>query len=375
MSELRVALIANPDNRRAGYFVEACRKFGAEPRIISWLSYLSDRDCELPEADLLRIESPGENFEVERALIALGADDCRAEGRFPCLAEGQPLSGEPGVIQFQRQWFLGFSQVLDRLSEKLQTRTALRVMNTPEDIRVMFDKIATIERLTAAGVPTPEFLGRPANYGHFIELLDLARCNRAFLKPAHGSSASGVVAFERSGSRMRATTSALLERTGSNVRLRNVLGLRRYEELAEITDLVNAVAAENAIAERWFPKASFQGKVFDLRVVVIGGSASHIVVRTSRSPITNLHLGNRRGDVEAVREYLGDARWRKALAIAEQAAAVFPQSLYMGVDLMVGTRADSYAVAEVNAFGDLLPNVFDKDGNDTYDAELKAALA
>ena len=52
-------------------------------------------------------------------------------------------------------------------------------------------------------------------------------------------------------------------------------------------------------------------------------------------------------------------------------AAQFPGTLHVGVDLMfrVGWRA--HAVAEVNAFGDLLPGVL-SDGLDTYGAQVAA---
>ena len=38
-------------------------------------------------------------------------------------------------------------------------------------------------------------------------------------------------------------------------------------------ELVNAVCKQRVHVERWLPKASFGGRVFDLRVVVIAGVA------------------------------------------------------------------------------------------------------
>ena len=43
----------------------------------------------------------------------------------------------------------------------------------------------------------------------------------------------------------------------------------------------------------------------------------------------------------------------------------------LGVDLMVGTNRRSFRIAEINAFGDLLPGVLDQ-GMDTYEAQLHA---
>jgi hypothetical protein len=113
--------------------------------------------------------------------------------------------------------------------------------------------------------------------------------------------------------------------------------------------------------------------VFDLRVVVIAGRASHVVARTSRTPLTNLHLGNARGDLPAIRAAAGEERWAAAMRTCERAAACFPGSLHVGVDLMFAPGFAEHAVAEVNAFGDLLPNLL-VDGRDTYAAEI-AALA
>lgn len=122
------------------------------------------------------------------------------------------------------------------------------------------------------------------------------------------------------------------------------------------------------------PKPVIDGRVFDLRVVVIRGRAAHIVVRTSRSPITNLHLGNARGDPERLRLKLGTAVWDEALRHCEEAAACFPRCGCTAVDLMISTNHRHCAVAEVNAFGDLIPNVTWRQMN-TYEAVLEAFIS
>src|SRR5262249_47626818 len=125
--------------------------------------------------------------------------------------------------------------------------------------------------------------------------------------------------------------------------------------------------------ERWMPKASFDGGAADLRVVVIGQQPRHIVVRLSRSPLTNLHLGNRRGDTEAFFEHAGPEVRKKVEDLCRRAAAVFPRSLYAGLDIGLSPDFRRAVVFEVNAFGDLLPDVF-HDGLDTYESEIRAVL-
>jgi glutathione synthase/RimK-type ligase-like ATP-grasp enzyme len=82
--------------------------------------------------------------------------------------------------------------------------------------------------------------------------------------------------------------------------------------------------------------------------------------------MTNLHLGARRGDVAAVRRAAGEDQWRTAMETCARAAAQFPGCLQVGVDLMFGSGWRGHAVAEVNAFGDLLPGLLNEHGRDTY---------
>jgi hypothetical protein len=188
-----------------------------------------------------------------------------------------------------------------------------------------------------------------------------------------------VLAVEASGSgRIRATTS--VELTGDG-RMFNSLTVRRYEREADIAAVVDALAPDGLHLERWLPKASQRGRAADLRVVVVAGRATHAVVRTSTSPLTNLHLGGTRGDLDAVRDAVGTAggRWPDVLAVCERAAACFPRTLCVGVDLLPAVGWRRFAVGEVNAFGDLLPRLTGLPGSgaeglDTYAAQVAAVL-
>lgn len=238
----------------------------------------------------------------------------------------------------------------------------------------MFDKARCHEIFAAANVPTPAFLGVPHSFEELMSWMEARLCHRVFLKPCHSSSASGVLALEVGARGCQAHTSVQMVREDAGVRLFNSLRLQRYTSLGEIRELVDRICRQRSVAEAWFPKAGFDGRRFDLRVVVIQGKAAHTVVRQSAGPITNLHLGNRRGDLQRLRIAMGEERWSAALEVCERAAACFPRSLYVGVDLLVAPGFRRFAVAEVNAFGDLLPNLL-HGGEDTYTAELRAFLA
>src|SRR5262245_30115982 len=70
----RLGLIGNPENRRIRDFQDAVEALGCpRPECLAYVDLL--RDAELLarfDADLLRIDSPGENEHVARALIARG---------------------------------------------------------------------------------------------------------------------------------------------------------------------------------------------------------------------------------------------------------------------------------------------------------------
>lgn len=375
-------LIANPENRRVAGFLEACRRQGFPvPVVLAWEDVLK-ADFPLEEKLLgqvwLRLDSPGENFNVERQLIALGAQAAARENRWPWLSahEAVRLMPDHGRLRWQRQWYHGWMAALRRI-ERAARSTGISTMNAPREIAVMFDKSETQSHLAAASVPVPRQLGICQDFEYLRHRMREAGLRQVFVKPCHSSSASGVVALRTDGrGRWQAVTSAVLETDGGDgakavagFRLRNSLRLQVIRKETEVAKLINALAGERLMAEEWIPKDSLAGRTYDLRVLVIGGQATHVVVRSSRSPLTNLHLGNERGDPDLLKTRLGTQRWQTAMGVAEAAARAFPRSHYAGVDLMVDVSRKRFIIAEVNAFGDLLPRVLWR-GLDTWEAEL-----
>jgi hypothetical protein len=98
--------------------------------------------------------------------------------------------------------------------------------------------------------------------------------------------------------------------------------------------------------------------------------------------MTNLHLGGARGDLETARAAIraAGADFADVLETAERAAACFPGTLCVGVDVLPATGWRRFAVGEVNAFGDLLPRLTGlpgtaAEGLDTYAAQVAAVPA
>ncbi|MBT2450184.1 STM4014 family protein [Streptomyces sp. ISL-43] len=350
----RWAVVGNPENRRVALFAQAVREAGLPaPRIVPWASVLREGGAAFDPDELVRLDSPGENTEVDRALRGLD-DPTRVEGG--------------------ARWYARFTAAVRSLAGGVR-------LDDPDELSVLFDKRTCHRTLDTAGVPVPRSPtsggGTPVRgWDDVRALMDEHGMPRVFVKLAHGSSASGIVAVETAGGgRIRATTSV---ETAEDGRLHNSLRVRRLTSERETAALVDALAPDGLHVERWWPKASLGGRAADLRVVVVAGRATHAVVRTSRSPMTNLHLGGSRGDLSAVVEAAGP-RWADALDTCERAAACFPGTLCVGVDLLPAVGWRRFAVAEVNAFGDLLPGLTGLPGSGaeglgTYAAQVAAAL-
>jgi hypothetical protein len=340
----RLTVVGTPGERRVESFAAACAAAGVPlPRVLPWTDVLSGAPLEVE--GLLRIDSPGEDAAADALL------------RGP---------GDPARVGGGARWYRALLDGLERLRPVPSTGDV-------DEIAVMFDKRACHARLLAAGVPVPAALGPVSGYRELRERMDEQRVRRVFVKPAHGSSASGVVALQTAPGRVKAVSSAVPEGDG----WRNSLRVRAYTSEPEVARLVDALAPDGLHVEHWFPKAALADRVFDLRVVVVGGEPSHAVVRTGTAPMTNLHLGGGRGDLAAVRRRVD---WSEAMAVCARAAACFPRSLMVAVDLMIGLGRRRFAVAEVNAFGDLLPGVpglpgTRAEGLDTYTAQLQAVLS
>jgi glutathione synthase/RimK-type ligase-like ATP-grasp enzyme len=247
-------------------------------------------------------------------------------------------------------------------------------MNQPGDIELMFDKSRCQDLFAGRGIPVPAGLGPARSYEEFRDRLRETGRRRVFVKLAHSSSASGVVAYATDGRRQQAVTTVEMVRREGELRLYNSRRLRCYRDDGDIAVLLDALCREGVRVEEWVPKAGLEGHVFDLRVLVMAGQVRHTVVRMSQGPMTNLHLLNRRGDLTALRARMEPAAWEAAQETCCRAAGVFPGSLHAGVDLLIAPGFRRHAVLEINAFGDLLPGVL-CDGLDTHAAEVEAVLA
>ncbi|NHN30847.1 STM4014 family protein [Paenibacillus agricola] len=269
----RLIVVGNPGNKRTALLQQARLKLGLPEAIV--ISYLDCLTVEQEPAKLarilfsccdeagrlpmIRLDSPGENFEVEIELIALGAEDAsEADGKSdtvqtsdiaeaakatqstvaagcvsPALAfatdaaryqrqahsgdayhpllhlssaasisaeQARSLLPEQGRIYEPAQWFRGWCRLLQRIKQQAEAVDPfVRWMNDPAEIALMFDKRRCHQLLSAHSVPVPPLpsvIGSIRSYEQLRDAMHAKRMHRVFIKLAYGSSASGIIAYQ-----------------------------------------------------------------------------------------------------------------------------------------------------------------------------------
>jgi hypothetical protein len=372
---LPLAVVGVPDNRRVTLLCAAAERLGLPaPRVVSWHAVLAGT-ASFRRDELVRVDSPGEDAELAR------------------LLRGQREPVDLHRVEGTRAWYAGFTTALDALHARVRANGAVPLFD-PWETAVAFDKARCSTVLAAHGVPVPRPLHGVHDYASLRRSMGMAGAEYAYVKIRHGSSASGVVAVTvpprgpavagRSAQRhatdqsdgVRAETS--VETTDGA--LYNSLRFRRYLGESKVRALIDALAPDGLHAEQGVRKLRVGGLRTDLRLVTVDGTVTHAVGRSSWLPVTNLHLGGRRRSAAEVIARCGADLWRTALSTAERAAACFPRSPCLGVDVLIDADAEHCYVAEVNAYGDLLPNLTGLPdtlgaGVDTYTAQLRALIA
>ncbi|SFR05473.1 MULTISPECIES: STM4014 family protein [unclassified Paenibacillus] len=341
---------------------------------------------QMDSGPLLRLDAPGENFEVERELIALGASDVEGDdsllpwpewtqGTGIAAAEARRLQEQHGRIWHPAQWFRGYCRLLAWLRDEVALLwPSSHWMNDPAEVAVMFDKRRCSTDLGKADIRVPPVLA--SSGGAFRDVDDLHTAmkesgfHRVFVKIFCGSGASGVMAYQvhpHTHAELAVTTIGTEIIHGQRVYY-NAGRLRRYTNKQDIHAILNWLCLEGVHVERWIPKATLNGRVYDVRQLVCGSEACHAVLRLSHSPITNLHLRNERLSLKEAG--LPQSTVESVQLTAKAAMSVFPASMVAGLDVLVPAHGGRPYVLDVNPFGDLLYRV-EHQGWNPYEWEMQ----
>ncbi len=328
---------------------------------VQWVSYEEVAQGHFPvikEPTTVRITSPGEDFDTYKLLLSLGG--------YP---GAEQLVFERGRIYHHLYWYRGWCTVLDQIHAFLQEQPACLVMNHPKPIQLAFNKIKCQQLLANHGIPIPKiYSNQLTSFQQLLAIMEEKQVPRVFLKPAHGSSASGIMMFRKNGDRLLLETTIGVRQEKGELKLFNYKRLQKYHKRDIIAAIIEEMIPNKLHVEEWIIKKRFQAKSTDFRVVTINQQAVFIQPRHSTHPITNLRLGNEKGSLENL-----EAEWGRGIidhvrVVAEDTARHLPRLFYAGLDIAVDRKGNPY-VLEVNPFGDFLKEIF-VGGKNTYELEL-----
>ncbi len=366
-------IVGNPENRRVGLFLRALRRRDQPPATVvshadaidgQALAALPDRPA------LVRLEATGENPGVERALLALGYDDAVRAGVSAIDPETlAAVPAAPGRILCPRQHHFGFLRYLERLERIFDRRPGWRVLQPPSAVRELFDKRLTSRRYAAAGIPVPESLSGVATADELRQAMRERSWHSVFVKLACGSSASCLAVYRLTGASEGGIVMTTIRRTPNG--WFNCLRVQRVADPRGAGEILSFLLREGSQIERTVPKARLDGALMDCRVLMVAGEPAFVVVRQSTHPITNLHLGGRRGDSGALRRAVPADSWSAAMDSCRRVAAEH-DCFHLGVDLLFEPGFRRHRILEANAFGDLLPGLRRR-GLDVYEWQIEEA--
>ena len=324
--------------------------------MVTFYQIMGEDFSKITSPTTVRITSPGEDFELKKQLMVLGGNPAAKDFIF-----------EKGRIYPDAYWYQGWCLLLQKLDGFIQKQPLIQPMNAPKAIQLAFHKLKCQQLLQNAGLQTPKiWIEKVVSYDHLMETLTKNNIPQVFIKPYHGSSASGVMAFRRAKNKQVLYTTIHLK----SGKLYNSLQLQRYTSIETIKTIIEKMIPAGLLVEGWIKKKRLRQKSVDFRILVINEKAAFVVPRMSNHFITNLHLGNEKGKIEAIEEIWGKSVIEQAKLLAIEAVKTVDGLFYAGVDVAISTTNQPY-ILEINAFGDMLLNIF-KDNKTTYEYELEA---
>ena len=278
----------------------------------------------------------------------------------PVIADRHYRKGE---LVEPRLQYAGFRCVLEGLARSLDARPHLMRIACPRAIAELFDKRATATS-TKRSLPTPRWSRRPAPRSDSCAAIREARFFPAYVKLNTGSSAVGIAVVHAEDEPWAVTTLVAIDGGfGSTRRLQRIAG----DELLRTLDWL---LAQDAVVQRGIPMAQIDGQNFDVRVVVQHGEPTFTIFRLSDRPMTNLHLGGRRGDPERCRAAIPNRAWLDAIDHCVDAARLYPMDT-VGIDLLFERGYYRHWLLELNAFGDFFPGLVDANGRSVHRVEIE----
>lgn len=348
-------IIGSGSDTRVQKFQHALAAAGLAPARV--VAYTEDWQTVLPEwltpSTFLRIEAPNRLADV-RCLMKKGFNGATSAGLTAyCDALVDNSTLENGEFFAPHQFYFGLKSKLQQLYELIQQKPIAGTMNHIPDVVTFFDKQHCHQQLNNHGIPLPSALYDVSSYNDLREKMREGDLNNVFIKTRFGSGASGIIALKTNGSKVQSLTTV----EQANGRLYNTRNLQRCANEVDVGALIDRLCQWGVQCESWVPKATIKEKQSDCRILLVDGAPDFIVLRKSKTPITNLHLMNERAKIDELIVRAGNDTWQRVLNTCDKIAGIFPKSFQIALDITVHRNLRNHSVLELNAFGDFLQNI------------------
>lgn len=330
-----IVLIGDKTSKRTEYFLKAADRQGIFVKTVSWTEVFAGFNYSILEGAAVKIDPP--SYKIT----------------------------DLGIMHKE---LLNYQDILNRMA-----LCNCSFLNTPGAILTVLDKKKAKKELIKHSVPSTEMVSE--NVSSAMQLIDTMKDKKqysVFVKPVNYSGAAGVMALRLNphSKSLKLYTSCRLE----NGRLYNTKKLYAINSSTEIINIIDVLAGKGlpykpgVIAEKWYPKDSFNGKSYDLRVVFQAGNIAYIVARQSEGPVTNLHLNNQALDFKELN--LAEDIITKIEEICQKAVSVFKGLNVAGIDIMLDKGSRKPRIIEINGQGDLIyQDIYQT--NSIYTGQLK----
>lgn len=243
----------------------------------------------------------------------------------------------------------GYLKVYQKFLEELPKDSGYHYLNAPEAILEVLDKRKCKNKLIAYQVPTTPLLAeRIQTLEQLHDIMREKRVSSVFIKPVFGSGAAGIAAYRWNWQRNQGVLYTSCKKTEGV--FQNTKKIHHITDWNDIEETLKVLFALDVIVEQWIPKAQYQGKSYDLRVVYQFGKIDYIVARQSGAPMTNLHLNNQALDYKKLQ--LSVKLLEEIQEICHRAMAAFPGLFYAGIDILLEKKTKKPYIIEINGQGD-----------------------
>ncbi len=249
----------------------------------------------------------------------------------------------------------------------------LHYLNTPETIALLLDKQKLRQTLAAESLPATPLLSADIScYEELKQLMEEKHCFSVFVKPKLASGAAGILAYQYHPEKCREKlyTSAAFD-GGFLVNTKRISCCRDHKT---IQAYFSKILPLGTIVERWVPKAEYNRKKYDFRILFQFGRISFITVRQSDGPITNLHLNNAalpsevNGQLPACLS-LSAVQAAGIENLCQKAVHAVNGLSMAGIDVLLEKESGKPMLIEMNGQGDLLyQDIYDK--NSIYSEQI-----